>query len=170
MGGRLEVQSEPGKGSEFHFTLPLRLTRKRAQAPVENPAGTLSLPGLRILIAEDNPVNLMVAERILAKWGVETVAARNGRELLNAYRTGNYHLLLVDLDMPEMDGAEAVAEIRRTDTHIPVIAFTAAVYDNIQSDLLAKGFNDFLPKPFRPETLHRKICQLTAVAEASVSA
>jgi len=170
MGGRLEVQSEPGKGSDFYFTLPLRLTRKRAQAPVENHAGTLSLPGLRILIAEDNPVNLMVAERILAKWGVETVAARNGRELLIAYRTGNYHLLLVDLDMPEMDGAEAVAEIRRTDTHIPVIAFTAAVYDNIQSDLLAKGFNDFLPKPFRPETLHRKICQLTAVADTSLPA
>lgn len=168
MGGRLEVESEPGKGSEFHFTLPMRLSRRREPAPASRTAGIFPLPGLRVLIAEDNPVNLMVAERILAKWGIETVAARNGLELLEAFGRGGYDLLLVDLDMPEMDGAEAVARIRRTDTHIPVIAFTAAVYDNMQVDLLAKGFNDFLPKPFRPETLHRKICLLTAVDMAGL--
>ena len=61
-----------------------------------------------------------------------------------------------------MDGAQAVAEIRKTNTYIPIIAFTAAVYDNIQADLMQKGFNDLIPKPFKPEVLHRKIRQLTA--------
>jgi len=162
MGGRLEVASEPGRGSDFHFTLPFRRARQRTAAPPPRTGETPPMPGLRVLVAEDNPVNLLVAVRMLEKWAVRTDSARNGAELLEAWRRGGYDLLLVDLDMPVMDGATAVAEIRRTDPHTPVIAFTAAVYDNMQGDLLAKGFNDFLPKPFRPEALHRKIRQLTA--------
>jgi len=77
------------------------------------------------------------------------------------FSRNTYDLLLIDLEMPEMDGTQAVAEIRKTDTDIPIIAFTAAVYDNMHEDLLKKGFTDFMPKPFRPEELHKKILQLT---------
>jgi len=171
MGGRLQVVSEPGKGSEFYFTIPMRLSRKKqASLPVVTSEAPALLTGLRVLIAEDNAVNLLVAEKILAKWGVVTQAAHNGIELIEACRKGGQDLLLVDLDMPEMDGAKAVAIIRQTDPHIPIIAFTAAVYDNMQGDLLAKGFNDFLPKPFWPEQLHRKLQALTAATEAQATA
>jgi signal transduction histidine kinase/ActR/RegA family two-component response regulator len=164
MGGELMVRSLPGKGSEFHFTINLRISKnRRAILQPEKENVLIALTGLRILIAEDNPVNLIVAKRFLQKWGVQTDEAVNGLELLELYRRNDqYDLLLIDLEMPEMDGAQAVAEIRKTNTYIPIIAFTAAVYDNIQADLMQKGFNDFIPKPFKPEVLHRKIRQLTA--------
>ena len=69
--------------------------------------------------------------------------------------------------MPEMDGTEAVARVREASPDIPIIAFTAAVYENIQDDLIRKGFNDFIPKPFKPAALHRKIRQLTAYSGLS---
>ena len=66
-------------------------------------------------------------------------------------------MLLIDLEMPEMDGATALREIRKFDQQVPILAFTAAVYDNIHTDLIQKGFTDFIHKPFRPEDLHDKI-------------
>jgi CheY-like chemotaxis protein len=70
-----------------------------------------------------------------------------------------YHVLLIDLEMPEKDGYETVSEIRAKDAQIPIIAFTAAVYDNMQADLTSKGFSDYIQKPFRPEDLHRKLAK-----------
>jgi CheY-like chemotaxis protein len=78
-------------------------------------------------------------------------------------------LLLVDLDMPEVDGVQAVAEIRRRDPIIPVIAFTAAIYENIHADLRMKGFDDFVPKPFKPEVLYTKIRDLTGYRDLAPS-
>jgi signal transduction histidine kinase/ActR/RegA family two-component response regulator len=162
MGGSLNVISKPGTGSEFHFCLSFKL---KSSIPVtEQPLPSIvmgSLQGLRIIIAEDNPVNMIVARRFLQKWDVEIIEAKNGKELIARYGQSTVDLLLVDLDMPEMDGVQAVAEIRRKDTVIPVIAFTAAVYEDIDADLRNKGFNDFVPKPFKPEMLHAKIKELT---------
>jgi CheY-like chemotaxis protein len=104
---------------------------------------------------------MIVARRFLQKWDVETIEARNGRELVEMYGRTTVDLLLVDLDMPEVDGVQAVAEIRRKDPIIPVIAFTAAIYENIDADLRMKGFDDFVPKPFKPEVLYTKIRDLT---------
>ena len=120
------------------------------------------LTGTRILIAEDNPVNLSVAKRFLLKWGIEVHEATNGREALEKFKANEYDVLLIDLEMPEMDGVTAVNEIRKINTSIPAVAFTAAVYDNMQTDLLQKGFTDFIHKPFRPEDLHAKISSLVA--------
>ena len=154
----LILESEEGKGSMFHFTLELRINENRKLFINEDKARSLQLfTGVRVLIAEDNPVNLSVARRFLAKWGIEVHEATNGREALEQFRKNEYDLLLIDLEMPEMDGASAVREIRKINTAIPVVAFTAAVYDNMQADLLRKGFTDFIHKPFRPEDLHAKI-------------
>jgi PAS domain S-box-containing protein len=162
MGGELKVHSLEGVGSEFHFILPLRLGEART-VPKADPVVSVLTPltGLRVLIAEDNPVNMVVARRFLQKWEITVGEALDGRELLQRFHEKEYDLLLVDLEMPEMDGAEAVAVIRRTHPEIPVIAFTAAVYEDIRNDLLRKGFDDFIPKPFRPEHLHSKIRELT---------
>jgi CheY-like chemotaxis protein len=162
MGSELKVNSEPGKGSEFHFTVEMKITHSRKAYVNEESLKVLKdLEGTRILMAEDNPINMLVARRFLLKWKLEVDEAVNGLQALELFRKNNYDLLLIDLEMPEMDGTQAVAEIRKTNTQIPIIAFTAAVYDNMHDDLLQKGFTDFIPKPFRPEELHRKIMQLT---------
>jgi signal transduction histidine kinase/ActR/RegA family two-component response regulator len=162
MGGELKVTSEPGKGSEFFFTIEMKVSHNQRSYVNEESLKVLKdLDGTRILMAEDNPINMLVAKRFLMKWKVEVDEALNGVQALEMFSRNTYDLLLIDLEMPEMDGTQAVAEIRKTDTDIPIIAFTAAVYDNMHEDLLKKGFTDFMPKPFRPEELHKKILQLT---------
>jgi signal transduction histidine kinase len=170
MGGSLNVHSKPAEGSEFHFTLCLELNAKNQV--IDQPALAFpmtTLRGLRIMVAEDNPVNMMVARRFLQKWHVELIEARNGRELVELFGRSPVDLLLVDLDMPEVDGVQAVAEIRRKDPIIPVIAFTAAIYENIHTDLRMKGFDDFVPKPFKPEILYTKIRELTGYRDLAPS-
>ena len=115
------------------------------------------LDGTRILLAEDNPVNMAIAKRFLQKWGVELTEAVNGKLAVDVFKSSEFDLILLDLEMPEMDGATALKEIRKLNPEIPILAFTAAAYDNMQADLLQKGFIDFIPKPFRPEDLHNKI-------------
>lgn len=158
----LLLESEEGKGSAFHFTVELKICENRKHYINEDNVKHLhSLEGVRVLIAEDNPVNLSIAKRFLTKWGIEVTEATNGREAVAQYKKdGHFDLLLIDLEMPEMDGATALKEIRRINPLVPIAAFTAAVYDNMQADLLQKGFTDFIQKPFRPEELHAKISYL----------
>jgi PAS domain S-box-containing protein len=155
----LLLESEDGKGSAFHFTVELKINENRKTYINEEQVKHLveSLQGVRVLIAEDHPVNLSIAKRFLTRWGIIVTEAINGREAVEQFKKGEYDLLLVDLEMPEMDGATALKEIRKMNKAVPVIAFTAAVYDNMQADLMQKGFTDFIHKPFRPEDLHSKI-------------
>ena len=154
----LLLESEEGKGSAFHFTVEFKINVDRKRYINEDNIKLLeSLDGIRVLIAEDNPVNLSIARRFLTKWGIHVEAATNGREAVEIFRKHSFDLALIDLEMPEMDGATALKEIRKLNTSIPIVAFTAAVYDNMQADLLQKGFTDFIHKPFRPEDLHSKI-------------
>lgn len=163
MGGELKVHSEPGKGSDFYFSLDLKIAKdQKAYVNEEKLRELINLGGLRILLAEDNPINMIVAKRFLQKWNVEVIEALNGLQAVELFQQHVFDLLLIDLEMPEMDGAQAVSAIRRKNTQIPIVAFTAAVYEDMHNDLLHKGFTDFIPKPFRPEELHRKILQLTA--------
>ncbi|MEP7259088.1 MAG: ATP-binding protein, partial [Flavitalea sp.] len=157
----LMLNSEEGVGSDFYFTVEFKVNENRKLYINENSAKQLSsLSGIRVLIAEDNRVNMSIAKRFLNKWGIEVTEATNGREAVEQFRIGVPDLMLIDLEMPEMDGPSALKEIRKFNTIIPAVAFTAAVYDNIQLDLLQKGFIDYIHKPFRPEDLHNKIASL----------
>ena len=163
----LLLESEEGKGSAFHFTVELKICENRKRYINEDNIKHLhSLEGVRVLIAEDNPVNLSIAKRFLTKWGIKLTEAYNGREAITQFKKGSFDLLLIDLEMPEMDGATASREIRKMNSSIPAVAFTAAVYDNMQADLLQKGFTDFIHKPFRPEELHSKISYLVSALRA----
>lgn len=157
----LMVDSEEGVGSDFYFTVELKIN-ERLKTYFNETASRQLLPmdGVRALIAEDNQVNMSIAKRFLNKWGIEVSEAINGREAVEQFRNGRYDLMLIDLEMPEMDGAAALREIRKFNTDVPALAFTAAVYDNIREDLLQKGFIDYIHKPFRPEDLHSKIASL----------
>ena len=154
----LILESTPGKGSVFQFTVEWNINIHRKLYINEEKAKDLSsLNGTRILLAEDNPVNMAIAKRFLKKWGVELTEAVNGRLAVEEFKKGEFDLVLLDLEMPEMDGAAALLEIKKINPEIPILAFTAAAYDNMLADLLQKGFIDFIPKPFRPEDLHGKI-------------
>ncbi|MBL7698916.1 MAG: response regulator [Chitinophagaceae bacterium] len=157
----LMLKSQEGKGSEFFFTVVLRINQESKLYIEEDPNRQLtSLEGVRILIAEDNKVNMSVAKRFMNKWGIKVEEAVNGREAVERFKKGSYDLMLIDLEMPEMDGPTALREIRRFNKSVPAMAFTAAVYDNMENDLLKKGFIDYIHKPFRPEVLHNKIAAL----------
>jgi len=159
-GSELRLESMEGKGSAFQFTVEMPINENRKEYITEHKATQPgSLQGVRILIAEDNPVNLSVARRFLLKWGVELTEAKNGVEAVQKFKSGVFDLVLLDLEMPEMDGATALVEIKKIQPQAIVLAFTAAVYDNMIDDLVQKGFLDFIHKPFRPEELHAKITQ-----------
>ncbi len=164
-GGKLQVESKPGEGSLFYFTIQLDVVHEQVSYVNETLAENLcSLKGLNVLVAEDNVFNMFVAKAVLERWGVMITEAVNGKEALDKFNDGKYDVLLVDLDMPVMDGFELLEHIRRENKIIPVIAFTAAVFENIQAQLINKGFNDYISKPFRPEDLHEKLARYLAVA------
>ena len=157
----LMLKSQEGKGSEFFFTIVLRINQESKLYIEEDHSRQLaSLEGVRILIAEDNKVNMSIAKRFMNKWGIVVDEAVNGREAVERFRNGSYDLMLIDLEMPEMDGPSALREIRQFNRTVPAMAFTAAVYDNMENDLMKKGFVDYIHKPFRPEVLHNKIATL----------
>ena len=154
----LQLDSSPGKGSVFQFTVEWKInTSRKMYINEEKAKDLLPLDGTRILLAEDNPVNMAIAKRFLKKWGIALTEAVNGKLAVDEFKKGEFDLVLLDLEMPEMDGATALLEIKKINPEIPILAFTAAAYDNMLVDLLQKGFIDFIPKPFRPEDLHSKI-------------
>ena len=159
--GELQLRSEEGKGSTFFFTLELLINENRKLYINEEKVKHLSVfSNVKVLVAEDNTANMSIARRFLTKWGIEVREAVNGKEAVEKFRQEQFDLVLIDLEMPEMDGIAALTEIRKFNPSIPAIAFTAAVYDNMRDDLIKKGFMEFVPKPFRPEDLHNKISNL----------
>ena len=159
MGGELKVTSQPDKGSTFYFTLHLPLQSQVVIVPKERLRGLKELTGVNILLVEDNSVNLNIARRFLHSWGANIQPAENGQVAWELFLTRPFDLLLVDLEMPLMDGKALLKQVRSINKDVPVIAFTAAVYENMYQDLQDHGFNGFLHKPFRPDEMHRKILQ-----------
>jgi len=157
MGGQLQVHSEQGKGSTFYFTLTLSFAQRTIIVPKEKLRNLQQLDGIRILLVEDNTVNMKIARRFLLSWGASINTAENGLVAWELFQQESFDLLLVDLEMPLMDGKELLMQIRTVNKEIPAIAFTAAVYENMYDDLQKYGFNGYLHKPFRPDEMHRNI-------------
>jgi signal transduction histidine kinase len=157
MGGQLQVTSEPDKGSIFYFTLDLPFHQPIAIAPKEKLGSIKKLDGVKILLVEDNVVNMKIARRFLLSWGADVITAENGRIAWDLFSQHTFDLLLIDLEMPQMDGKELLARIRKINNKVPAIAFTAAVYDDMYDDLQKHGFDGFLHKPFHPDEMHHII-------------
>ncbi len=166
-GTSLNVESQFQVGSTFWFETELELSNTVVHQQVDE-GNNKNLKGVKILVAEDNKVNRMVLLTFLNKWKIEYTETVHGLHALEEFRKDNFDLVLMDLEMPEMDGYTAIKEIRKIDGAIPVIAFTAALYDNMGEDLKSKGFDDYLHKPFNPKDLFQKIAMYAtnSVAQA----
>lgn len=158
MGGQLHAMSTPGKGSEFEFRLPcVTMVEAHGASPlVWSPADAgRRLAGIRILAAEDNELNRVVLEEILAQEGASVTLAVNGRQAVDAVESGadRFDLVLMDVQMPEMDGLEAASLIRRIDPGLPIVGQTAYAFSDDRDKCRAVGMKFTLTKPIEIESL-----------------
>lgn len=169
MNSKLNVKSEPNKGSQFWFNISLAISPMDVKViqfiaqedPVEFKAG------IKVLLVEDNEINQLVAGNFLQRWGFEYDIAQNGAIALQMVQEKHYELILMDIQMPVMNGYEASAAIRNLPSEhyqkVPIIALTASAIMEIKEKMSEHGLNDCVTKPFKPEELQSTIGKYFAV-------
>jgi PAS domain S-box-containing protein len=163
MDSTILVDSEPGKGSDFHFTIVLQRAEQTAEAPL-----ILQRPEVKnndafrnklILLAEDNSFNANIARRFITGWGAEMDLVLDGQQALEFALRKKYDLILMDVQMPVLDGFACSRAIRKHLHDVPIIAVTASPKNEIIGEIAACGMNDFVSKPFKPNELRSKILE-----------
>lgn len=165
MGGRLELESTPGKGSNFFFEIEMPIFEGEPPCePVWEKSRGVRLEGLRVLVAEDNDINAEIAMELLANQGIIADRAENGQkaaEMFGSSPEGTYDLILMDINMPVRNGLEATRDIRameRTDAKtVPILAMTANTFQEDKDYALGAGMTGFLPKPFDVQQLYQSL-------------
>ena len=183
MNGAVGVESEPGRGSEFWFTAKLHAAaahEQRAPTPHQAVVASRSVEqtlkdrhhGARVLIADDNRINQELATELLRLVDLKVEVADNGRIAVDMARRGAYDLILMDMQMPEMDGLEATRLIRTAAAldSTPIVAMTASAFGADRDACLAAGMNDHIGKPVNPATLYEKMLRWLDVSRKAVRA
>ncbi|WPP52925.1 PAS domain S-box protein [Catalinimonas niigatensis] len=160
-GSQIQLSSKEGEGALFYFTLSFKKSNHTIEdksAFLQGTEGYKSLEGYQVLLVEDNTMNVIVARQFLNKWKLAFDHAENGEEAVRKVNSGAaYNLVLMDLQMPVMDGYDATLQIRKTHPDLPIIALTASAMLEIQERVFKVGMNDFVSKPFNPKELYHKI-------------
>ena len=168
LGGQIGVQSKPGSGSTFWFTVPVEVAPAQPRPVAEQSVQVLTAADLRVLVAEDNKVNRLVAVRCLSTLGIRADTAENGEQAITAASSTPYDLILMDVQMPVIDGLQATRAIRVCGRGNPlIVALTAHVLPEHRAECLAAGMNGFLSKPLEAAAL-RKI--LAGLGQSKASA
>jgi signal transduction histidine kinase/CheY-like chemotaxis protein len=174
MGGAITAESDPGRGSKFVITLPLpkvaASTAARSPQPAAQPLEEAEGSGVRVLAAEDNATNQLVLKALLAQVGVEPVVVENGALALEAWRTSRFDLILMDIQMPVMDGIEAAKAIRQEEAELgrartPIIALTGNAMAHQVAEYAAVGMDAHVPKPIEVRVLFPTMEKLLAASE-----
>ncbi len=165
MRGRLGVDSVPRKGSTFWFEIPVAVASGDIEKPAQQQKPLPALPaGARILLAEDNPVNQLVARKMLEKFGMQVVVVDNGNQALKQLEKESFDIVLMDCQMPELDGLAATRILRDYENQMSrsrttVIAMTANVMEGDRERCLSAGMDDYLGKPVKLDELEAVICR-----------
>lgn len=169
LGGKIKLKSEVGKGSIFTVELSLDIVENKNINQIKfNKTVVSELNGMNILVVEDSFVNVVILKQFLKKWSCQVVTADNGVKGLDLAKQNKFDLILMDLQMPEMDGITCTKEIRALDEiyfkKVPIIALTAANENTMRNAAYAAGMNDYILKPFEPQNLQEKM--LRAINES----
>jgi PAS domain S-box-containing protein len=149
----IEVESTKGKGSCFSFKLTVPIAKTSQLAPPEKLATDSNLNGINILVVEDNQINALIVQKFIANWGGKSQHALSGKAAIEILKNQSFHMILMDLQMPEMDGYETTQYIRTFLPHTPIIALTADAMTETKSTVMESGMNDYITKPFNPQQL-----------------
>lgn len=164
----MSVQSSPTKGSEFSFNMEFPVSTENVVEHIEKQPVVLTsadnIDTLRVLIAEDNMVNVMLMKKLFSKWGIVPTIAENGERAIEMVQYGNFDIILMDLQMPVLNGFDAAVEIRKLPdskkANTPIIALTASALFDIKERVFGSGMNDYVSKPFKPDELREKMQSL----------
>ena len=168
----MDVITQPGEGSEFAFSMEFTVSTEvvpspLAPNPLQVPLQVDSMSNLRVLIAEDNMVNVMLMKKLFSKWGISPTIAENGERAIEMVQYGNFDIILMDLQMPVLNGFDAAMEIRKMrdpkKANIPIIALTASALSDIKERVFNSGMNDYVSKPFKPDELKEKMQNLVEI-------
>lgn len=169
MGGKLVLESTQGHGSSFSFVLKLEKSKSPTlvKMKVSNANGINAeghMEGAKILVVEDNRLNIMVIRKLFAKWKVDLDVAENGLEGVKKSSSKHYDIILMDLEMPIMNGFEASKTIRETGNSmsrtVPIYALSASTGVDVKKEIEEFGMNGFISKPFQPDALYKKLCKI----------
>lgn len=166
--GKLWVNSEIGVGSTFSFQINYKKSEPLEQERSQQSAGVIDLEGVKILLVEDNEMNIELSLHILNKWKVKSTVARNGKEAIEKLEAGSFDIVLMDVSMPIMDGYECTRCIRSSKqdySEIPIIAMTANAFADDVNLCYAAGMSDYISKPFDPTILKKKVQEFLLLRE-----
>jgi PAS domain S-box-containing protein len=160
-GGKIWVKSKIGSGTSFFFEMPFKIGEKTFTIESNQSETIQNLGNYFVLVVEDVKLNQVVARRFLEMWGLSVDVADNGFIALEKFAANPYDIVLMDLQMPEMDGFEVTQKIRANSDpryqNTPILALTASVSVDVKNEVLQYGMNDFIPKPYKASLLYDKI-------------